>query len=437
MKQRLIILGSGFGAFSCLKRINLNLYDVAVISPRNHFLFTPLLPSTTVGTIEFRSIIEPIRNVKGAHYYQAECTKIDIAASKIECIDTDTKSVFELNFDKLVIAVGELTNTFNIEGVRENAYFLREIADARKIRIKVIDCFENASLPNLSAEQKNDILRFVVCGGGPTGVEFAAELHDFIEEDVNRKYPELQANIVEILIEAGGKLLNSFDEKLSEYTMKIFKRQKIIVMTNKYITKVSGKTIFLNDGTSFNYGLLVWATGNTATGLVKDSPLPKNSKNKFIVNNLLQAEGYKNIYSLGDCSEYEKSPYPVTAQVAQQQGKYLGKALNKLAKGKTVKPFKFHDFGMLAYIGSHKALANAKQFKGSGFYTWLFWRSVYFTKLVSTKNKMLVLFDWFKNFLFGRDVSNFRIIYERTLINRFQIPGRSASAVQLYLLLYL
>src|SRR5258706_9011079 len=125
MKKKLVILGSGFGAFSCLKRINLKLYDVDVVSPRNYFLFTPLLPSTTVGTIEFRSIIEPIRNVKGTHFYQAECIKIDHENNSIECIELDTNSVFTLKYDILLIAVGELTNTFGIEGVKEHAYFLR------------------------------------------------------------------------------------------------------------------------------------------------------------------------------------------------------------------------------------------------------------------------------------------------------------------------
>ena len=301
MKKKLVILGSGFGAFSCLKRINLKLYDVDVVSPRNHFLFTPLLPSTTVGTIEFRSIIEPIRNIKGLHFYQAECTIIDHENKSIECVEPDTNLTFSLKYDLLLVAVGEITNTFGIEGVKDHAYFLREVADARKIRIKVIDCFENASLPNLTTGEKKDLLRFIVCGGGPTGVEFAAELHDFIEEDVNRKYPELKDYIEEILIEAGDTLLNSFDIKLSNYTLKIFKRQKINVMTKSNIVKVSDRLIYLSDGTSIEYGLLVWATGNTATPLLKSCSLPKNNKNKLLINNLLQVEGFNDIYSLGDC----------------------------------------------------------------------------------------------------------------------------------------
>ncbi len=413
MKKRLVILGSGFGAFSCLKRIDKKLFDVSVVSPRNHFLFTPLLASTTVGTIEFRSIIEPIRNLSFIKFYQAYCVSIDEVNNKIICEDIDTQFRFEVEYDLLVIAVGEVTNTYNIEGVKEHAYFLREVADARKIRIKVIDCFENASFPNLTKEQIKNHLRFVVCGGGPTGVEFAAELHDFIEHDVKKKYPNLAYDIEVILIEAGGKLLNSFDERLSRYTLKIFKRQNINVKTNSYITKVSKDTIHVNDGNGFKYSLLVWAAGNAPAELIKNSSLPKNKHNKIIIDHFLQVvplgkiKGNENIYCLGDCSEFETDPLIATAQVAQQQGKYLGKSLNKLVTNRKVKPFHFRDFGMLAYIGSHKALANSPQVRWKGFTTWLFWRSVYLTKLVSLKNKILVLFDWFKAFAFGRDVSNF------------------------------
>jgi NADH:ubiquinone reductase (non-electrogenic) len=407
MKKKLVILGSGFGAFSLLKRINTGLYDIKIISPRNHFLFTPLLPSTTVGTIEFRSIIEPIRNIKGAHFYQAVCNDINTDSKKISCYDTHSNSDFDIDYDILVIAVGELTNPFGIHGVKEYAYFLREVSDARKIRIKVIDCFEIASLPGLSDEDKKHLLSFVVCGGGPTGVEFAAELHDFVDEEVSKKYPELTQFINVTLIEAGEKLLNSFDEKLSTYTMKNFLSQKIIVKTKSYIQDVTEKEIFLNDGSKIPYGLLVWATGNIASELIAKTNLPKTRKNKIIVDRYLKVLGFDDIYSLGDCSEYSEHPFPVTAQTAQQQGKYLGKTLNKLAKGAAIKPFKFNDLGMLAYIGNHKALANTPAYKASGFGAWLFWRSVYITKLVSLKNKVLVLFDWFKTFIFGRDVSNF------------------------------
>lgn len=407
MPKKLVILGTGFSSYSCLKTLNKNAYHISVISPRNHFLFTPLLPSTTVGTIEFRSIIEPIRNLKYINFYQAVAKVLDPVKKTVVCEDSDTKRIFTIDFDILVIGVGEVTNTFGIPGVYEYAYFLKEVTDARKIRTKVIDCFENASIPGLSPEERKKFLRFVVCGGGPTGVEFAAELHDFIQEDVKKKYPDLAGLIEIILIETGITLLNSFDAKLSRYTMKIFKRQNIIVKTGSHIEKVTDKHIYISDGPEFEYGLLVWATGNIVSEFVKNCPLPKTNRNKIITDDFLRVKGYDEIYAFGDCIETEGSPRPVTAQVAQQEGKYLGKALTRIAGNKKVKKFVFRDFGMLAYIGSRKALADTPKFKGSGFTTFLFWRSVYLTKLVSLKNKILVLFDWTKNILFGRDVSNF------------------------------
>lgn len=406
-KKNIIVLGSGFAAFSCLKKLGSFFYNIFAVSPRNHFLFTPLLPSTTVGTIEFRSIIEPVRNLKNIDFYKSYCSSINTKTKSISCVDMDTMQQFDLHFDILVIAVGEVTNTFNIEGVKENSFFLRELGDSRKIRTKVIECFEHASLPGLTEKEKKNKLTFVVCGGGPTGVEFAAELHDFIEEDVKRKYRELAGLTKLILIEAGTKLLNSFDNRLSEYTLKIFKRHKILVRTNSSIIRVTKDRIFVNDRSEFPYGMLVWTTGNTATTLIEKCDFQKSKKNKILVDKFFKVRGCEDIYAIGDCSEFESEIYPATGQVAQQEGYYLGKSLNKLAKGKIVKPFKFHNLGMLAYVGGRRALADTPQYKGSGFATFLFWRSVYFTKLVSLKNKLLVLFDWFKNFIFGRDVSNF------------------------------
>ena len=413
-KKKVVVLGTGFAAYRFLKKINTIFYDVTVVSPRNHFLFTPLLPSTTVGTIEFRSIIEPIRNLKNITFHQSNCTGIDTQKHEIICRDTDTNKVYTLDYDILIIAVGEVTNTFSIEGVKENALFLKELADARKIRTKVIDCFENASLPGISTEEKRQFLRFAVCGGGPTGVEFAAELHDFIEDDVKRKYKDLASFVEIVVIEAKNILLATFDKKLSEYAMKVFRRQNITLRINSFINKVSGKKIYLNDGSELNYGLLVWATGNTSTDFINSSGLAVDRHGKVLTDDFFRvksgkdksgADYYDNIFAIGDCALIENQKLPATAQVAQQLGLFLAKYMNN--EMKIVKPFRFKNLGMLAYIGDNKALADTPQFKGSGFTAFILWRSAYLTKLVSFKNKLLVMFDWIKTFLFGRDVSNF------------------------------
>src|ERR1043166_7816962 len=195
-KQKLIVLGTGFAGFSLINDIDVNGYDVAIVSPRNHFLFTPLLPSTTVGTIEFRSIIESIRAARrDIQYYQADCRGIDPGQQSIRCEQVLDQATFTLHYDILVIAVGAAINTYGIPGVEEYAQFLKELSDARTIRQKIIDAFERASTPALPEAERKRLLHFVVVGGGPTGVEFAGEMHDFFVEDLCKIFPELMKDV--------------------------------------------------------------------------------------------------------------------------------------------------------------------------------------------------------------------------------------------------
>ena len=407
-KQKLIILGSGFASFSTLKLIDTDLYDVIVVSPRNHFIFTPLLPSTTVGTIEFRSIIEPIRSAKEhSTFYHAYCVSVDTNNKTIQCKNALDGNEFSLAFDKLIIGVGAISNTFGIEGVEKYGLFLKELTDARAIRQRIIENFERASTPNLQFEERKRLLHFVVVGGGPTGVEFAAELHDFLTEDLVDSYPNVLPDVAITLFEAGDALLNTFDAALSEYTIKIFQRQKISVRLHSQVAKVEEKEILLSDGSHVPYGMMVWSTGNTQTSFVKALPFEKDRASRLITNEFFQIKGFDHFYALGDCATIEGQILPATSQVAQQAGYYLAKSLNAIAKEKQIKPFIYHHKGMLAYIGSNRALADLPQVKGRGFSTWIFWRSAYLTKLVSWKNKILVVFDWIKAFVFGRDASRF------------------------------
>ena len=128
-RQQLVILGTGWGGFALLKNIDKRKYDVIVVSPRNHFLFTPLLPSTTVGTLEFRSIIDPIRNHgfrDEKHFHLAEATDVDFQTKTLQCRSILEPSLtYQINYDKLAICVGAMPNTFGVPGVRQHAYFLK------------------------------------------------------------------------------------------------------------------------------------------------------------------------------------------------------------------------------------------------------------------------------------------------------------------------
>lgn len=469
-KKTLVILGTGWGSVSLLKKIDASQYNIVVVSPRNFFLFTPLLPSCTTGTVEHRSIMEPIRSVirnKEAHvtFYEAEGTSVDYENKKLTITETDNhdnsgSTTKVLDYDYLVVGVGAQNSTFGIPGVQENACFLKEIPDAQKIRQKIMDRIESASFKNLDDEDRKRLLHTVVVGGGPTGVEFAAELQDFFEEDLRKWIPEIAKDFKVTLVEALPNVLPSFSKQLIEYTEKTFKDEKITVLTKTMVKKVTEDTVTAEatkpDGTKeiiqLSYGLLVWATGNAARPVVRDLmsriPAQKNSRRGLLVNEYLVVEGTEGIWALGDCTATKFAP---TAQVATQEGIYLAGLFNQLAQAdvleseisqleniaraatdeashktilaeveskarklrrtRSLLPFEYSHQGSLAYIGSDKAVADltfwgaSSNFASGGRLTYLFWRSAYISMCFSTRNRLLVVMDWLKVKVFGRDVS--------------------------------
>ncbi|PBP27973.1 FAD/NAD(P)-binding domain-containing protein [Diplocarpon rosae] len=464
-KKNLVILGTGWGAVSLLKKLDTENYNVIVISPRNYFLFTPLLPSCTTGTVEHRSIMEPIRSITrhkqaAVKYYEAEATKID-PERKVVYIDdnSDVKgssNKTEVSYDMLVVSVGAENATFGIPGVKEHSCFLKEIGDAQAIRKKIMDCVETATFKDQSPEEVERLLHMVVVGGGPTGVEFAGELQDFFDQDIKKWIPEISEKFKVTLIEALPNVLPSFSKQLIEYTESTFKEEKITIMTKTAVKKVTEKTVEAEatgpDGKKtmqvMPYGLLVWATGNAVRPVVKDLmsqiPAQKDSRRGLAVNEYLVVQGTKDIWATGDCAV---AGYAPTAQVASQEGAFLARLFNTMAKSeavetkihelssslnlqpgdaagtakqiesherqlrriKDIKPFHYTHQGSLAYIGSERAVADVSWLNGNfatgGGLTYLFWRSAYLSMCFSTRNRVLVVLDWLKSKAFGRDVS--------------------------------
>jgi len=151
-KPRVVVLGTGWAACRLLKDVDTRAYDVVCVSPRNHMVFTPLLASTCVGTLEFRSVVEPVSRIQsalathpGSYFFLASCTGVDTKAHEVYCTaasgDAQLPSdpyQFKIAYDKLVIASGAEPLTFNIKGVQENAIFLREVSHAQEIRRKLL-----------------------------------------------------------------------------------------------------------------------------------------------------------------------------------------------------------------------------------------------------------------------------------------------------------
>jgi NADH:ubiquinone reductase (non-electrogenic) len=233
-----VVLGTGWGACRLLKELDTRIYDIVCISPCNHMVFTPLLASTCVGTLEFCSVAEPVRIIQPAlakepdsYFFLAWCTDIDTSNHEVYCesiydeaTGTAGGDMFRVAYDKLVVATGVEATTFGIDGVYEHAIFLRDVKNAMDIHSKLMLNLMRCEIPGIDLEERKRLLHYVVVGGGPTGVEFSGELNDFIQHDV-------QLGVVK---------------------------------------HVLPKKIILTDGSEVPYGLLVWSTGVGPSSFVKE-----------------------------------------------------------------------------------------------------------------------------------------------------------------------
>ena len=484
-KERLLVLGTGWGSAAFLKEIDCTKYDVTVVSPRNYFVFTPMLAGASVGTVDFKSITVPIREInRQVRYLEAAATEIDPNTNTVSCVsivcegNSCETEEFTLNYDRLIYTVGAQTTTFGTPGVEEYCNYLKQVGDAMQIKNAIVNCFESASLPlNLSEEEMEKELTFVIVGAGPTGIEFAAELLDFIEEDGMRFYKDSLKYVRIKIVEAAPSILRPFedgmkDEAISRLTRKIDIEgmgtiQPCEILLNKQVSEVTENYVYFKDGDKIPYGMALWAAGigqlPITASLVEalenteQKGTQEFARGRLAVDPWLRVVGGDGkIFALGDCSCLAQNPFlPATAQVAAQQGEFLGKLLSKdyltnamgpdglqpvttldpqqpkvlsdsiasfaMGDGEIAPPFQFLDLGILAYTGSGSALAQVQVAPGKGAPNsedWTpvrlqikgglgfgLWRSIYLLKQTSVKNIVLVTLDWIKVKLFGRDIS--------------------------------
>ncbi|KAF1985335.1 hypothetical protein K402DRAFT_394679 [Aulographum hederae CBS 113979] len=495
-RERVVILGSGWGGYPLSKKLDHKKYQVVIVSPRSYFVFTPLLASTSVGTLEFRTALEPIRNRRSkTRYIQGWADDVDLYNKTITIeeavadphqglaltgdrdegkdqvqIDYEMRTklrkgrLFDLRYDKLVISVGSYSQTFGTTGVREHANFLKDVGDARKIRKRLLECFEMAALPTTTDEVRRQILHFAIVGGGPTGIEFSAELHDLLHTDMTKIYPELIQFAKITLYDVSPKVLNMFDAGLQEYATDAFSRRGIDIKTSRRIMELAnglpgvdpevqagrpGLTLKVKDEEDLGIGMCIWSTGlmmnpfiHKALSAIRRFPpkevifkesyqdaevaqwhIARDAKTGSIMTNdrlrVMIDAPYPNgdgsmkahlrdVFAIGDCSFIQNTMYPATAQVANQKADWLAKSLNANDLHGDHR-FRYNNLGIMAYIGNAKAIVMGAKGVGnmSGTTAWLMWRGVYLSKSISWRNRILIPMYWFLNWAFGRDISRF------------------------------
>jgi NADH dehydrogenase len=314
-KERVVILGSGWGGYSLSRRLSPAKYAPLVISPRSYFVFTPLLTDAAGGSLDFAHIVEPVRDPRArVDFIQAAARAVDFERKTVLCEATVVKSgvtesprtdeaggvastmakrrweageTFEVPYDKLVVSVGTVTRTFNTPGVRENALFFKDIGDARRVKRRVRECFELAVLPTTPQKMREWLLHFAIVGAGPTGTELTASLRDFIYRDLMRLYPGLAGMVRITLYDVAPTVLSMFDERLAQYAMETMKKEGITIKTSHHVAglrwgepgaeppyEMDPKrclTLTTKEEGEVGVGMCVWVTGNKMNEFVRHS----------------------------------------------------------------------------------------------------------------------------------------------------------------------
>ena len=416
---RVVIVGGGFAGLYTAMELDRRLghhrsLEIVVLDRRNYFLFPPLLPSVATGAIETRQVTYPFRRIFEATnvvFRKETVESIDLAAKVVHTrADVDEQSAAchrALRYDALVLAPGSDTQTFRTPGVAEHAFFMRELGDAVSVRNHIIDCFELAA-QEASAERRAALLRFVVVGGGPTGVELMAEIRDLIEHVLFVRYPEVNPEDVNlVLVQSAPQLLPGWHPQVVERATEQLRSLEVRVLTGRKVQSVSEFSVVLDGGETLSTRTTVWCAGVKPAGLLAALDLPRHPSGRIPVEEDLRVPGRPTVFVLGDASlaQHEGKPLPPLGQVAFQQGTHTGKNLARLLRGEPLKPFRYFNYGALVSVGEHFAAVDLLGVRMSGALAWFIWRSLYLTKLVGFGNKLRVLLDWTLDLLVERSIS--------------------------------
>lgn len=373
--------------------------DITLIDRRNYHLFQPLLYQVAMAGLSPAEIAAPIRSLMSGY------RSVEVLIGNVETIDLENNMVKsdlgDLEYDYLVLACGAKHSYFGNEHWEPLAPGLKTLEQATEIRRRVLMAFEEAERTNDLNEQKKQ-LTFVVIGGGPTGVELAGAMGEISRYTLAKDFKNISPdNSRVILIEAGDRVLKSFDPKLSKVAKRDLEKLGVQVWTNTRVTNVDESGVQIGDE-YIQAKTVLWAAGVQPSSINRSLGVRLDKSDRIIVEPDLSIPQYKNVFVIGDQSSFQAtdgSSLPGLAPVAIQQGKFVGRLIEQEIYGRARGVFRYRDKGQMATIGRRKAVLEYGNIKLTGFIAWLAWLFVHIYYLIGFKNRLFVFLQWTWNYI--------------------------------------
>jgi NADH:quinone reductase (non-electrogenic) len=410
---RIVILGGGFAGLHAAQELERAIprargVEITIVNRDNFILFTPMLHEVAASDLDVTHIVNPIRRlVRRAALFVGEVEEVDLPRRRIVVRHTEGGHRHELAYDHLVLALGAVTNFYDLPGLEERALTMKTLADAIALRNRLIQALEQADFECAAAEQRRELLTVLVAGGGFAGVETVAAANEFLR-DALRAYPRLSEDMVRVvLVHSGGTILPELDERLGVYAARVLAREGVDIRLHTRVTGVTDAGVSLSDGTVLPAQTIVWTAGTSPSPLLHQLPCALEH-GQVVVDECMRVVEWPGVWALGDCARVPDRTTgkfcPPTAQHALRQGKAVARNIAAALRDEAPRPFVFSALGQLASIGRRRGVANILGWRFHGFIAWWLWRSIYLAKLPGLDRKVRVALDWTLDLLLAKDI---------------------------------
>ncbi len=404
-KKTVVIIGAGFAGLNAAKKLakSKSVY-VYLIDERNFHLFQPLLYQVATAGLNPSDIAVPVRTelngYKNVTVHMGKATKVDLQNN----IVFFEESSDQIQYNYLVIACGAKHSYFGNNQWEEVAPGLKTIEDATEIRKRILIAFEKAeNETDLNKIQK--LLRFVVIGAGPTGVELAGAIAEISTTVLKKDFKRIDASKAQvILVEAGERVLSAFDKTLSKQAEKDLKQLGVTLKLGSRVTHIDQDAVVLNSSETIDTNSVFWAAGVEANKINFKPIVETDYSGRIFVEKDLSLKEYKNVFIIGDMASVDWSngrKIPGVAPAANQMGLFVARTIIRELKNKERSTFVYFDKGMMATIGKNRAVVEGpnQSFKFSGRLAWFAWLFVHILYLVGFKNRAAVFLTWTWSYL--------------------------------------
>lgn len=410
-RPRVVILGGGIGGIKAAQQLANQPVDVLIIDHNNYQVFQPLLYQVATSMLSTDEVVYPIRG------FFKKANNVDFLLAEVRGIQPEAKIVKtsheDVPYDYLIIALGSTPNFFGNKEVERNAFPLKTLQDAIRIRSHLLSVFEEASAEP-DPEKRKALLTFVFVGAGPIGVEGAGGVSELVYDVLQKEFHHIDFDEVSIhLIGADPCVLSMMSEKLRIETLKVLQKKRIDVQCSMLVTGYDGKTLSYRPMnapkdapcSTLKAKTVVWSAGVRPVDCLNSFACEKDRAKRLLIDDTIRVPGMQDVFAIGDCSSYtppgEQRPLPTLAPVALAEGELAAKNILHDVRGEEMEHLHYKSKGVMAIIGNSEAVMEAGPLRGRGFLAWSAWLWIHLLTKAGFHANITVTFKWIFNYLSG------------------------------------